>query len=341
MKKNMFFLDVLVMIALISGCGMKESTEHSNTQIPVTDLQQEIMQEDEKKETIEANEVQTELNYNRADIKYEGNFPVKLILSCGENMIFMIGRTEEGRSLYKMESEESCFEKLDIVIPDDLGAKNMVVDDVGNCHILMMSVKDNRLSYETMQMWIVAPDGTLVEKIDFSDEVKSLNPFCLAFDNEGYYYLDSLGQNIYKVDGQGKLCSTVELQSIEGIGIGDENNIYITTTNQEGNGSNLYCLNGNELERIEKAELPLSMAKYSDLYSGQKSEVVIFSETAGVLAYDSETKLLKHLLTQNDFPCSAQDMIGYGMLVDGRFVCVYEENGVTYFSYIPLYGDEN
>ena len=89
----------------------------------------------------------------------------------------------------------------------------------------------------------------------------------------------------------------------------------------------------------KEAELPFSLAKYSDLYPGRKNEIVIFSETAGVLVYNSENQILEHVIT--DFPCSSQDMIGYGMLADGRFVCVYEENEEIYFSYIPIYEEEN
>lgn len=339
MMKRKISISILLMIVLISGCGKKEQTESSDMQISTIEMQEYVdTQVDSKEETGGPEEEYTELNYHRADIKYEDEFPVKLILASGENVIFMMGRNEEGRSLYKMNAEDSTFEKLDIAIPEELGAKKMVVDTSGNCHILMMSVKDNRLSYETMQMWIVDSDGILVEKKDFSDEVKMLNPFCLAIDKDGFYYMDSLGKNIYKIDEQGELCNAVGIESVEGIGIGEDNSLYVTVTNQEGKGSDLYCLVGEELEKKE-AELPFSLAKYSDLYPGRKNEIVIFSETAGVLVYNSENQILEHVIT--DFPCSSQDMIGYGMLADGRFVCVYEENKETYFSYIPIYEEEN
>ena len=340
MMKKQITLGILLMVALFSGCGRAESIESSAMQTSEAEGTQHVTaQEDEKKETGNTEEEQTELNYTRDDVKYEEEFPVKLILASGENVIFMMGRDEEGRSLYKMDAEHSTFEKLAIAIPDDLGAKNMVVDSDGNCHILMMSVKDNRLSYETMQMWIVDSQGTLVEKIDFSDEVKILNPFCLAIDQDGFYYMDSLGKNIYQIDGQGKLCNTVEIESVEGIGVGEDGILYITATNQEGRGCDLYGLAQNELKKITEAELPLSMAKYSNLYPGRKNEVLIFSETSGVLIYDSEIKLLQQALSDNDFPCSSQDMICYGLLADGRFVCVYEKSEETYFSYIPIYGE--
>ena len=79
--KKQIALGILLMVALISGCGRAESIESSAIQTSEAEVTQHITaQKDEKNETINAEEQLAELNYTRADVKYEEEFPVKLIL---------------------------------------------------------------------------------------------------------------------------------------------------------------------------------------------------------------------------------------------------------------------
>lgn len=363
-----FMLAALVSVCLVlcTGCGEKEEFEpvvpsrlqdqegqgeengQQNAQAMENGGQQNAGGSQDDSQQAAASKVP--LSYEKETVVYEGTFPEKQVFAAGGSSIYMVGSTGDASRLYVMEEGAAVFEESDMVFPENMLVKKLAVDEEGNCHILLLSVGTGQVggasvtmvTGEAMEIWVAGRDGALLKTIRASEEVKGLNPYSFVIGADGRYYMDDAGQNVYVVDQNGGLTAEVTLPKVEGMGMGADGRLYVTA--ETLGGAALYYLEqaGEAWEAVlSDCTLPAAQSQYSDIGAGREDEVWIFSKTGGILIYYSNSGMLKQALTNEEYPCSAQELIGYGMLADGRMVCVCKEGENTVFVYLPFYDEDH
>lgn len=289
------------------------------------------------------------LSYEEETILYEGEFPEKQVFAAGGDRIYMIGSTGEGSRLYFMEAGAAAFEESGIVFPKNKMVKKLAVDEEGNCHILLLStgigqvggVAVTMVTGEAMEIWVAGKDGTLQKTIRASEEVRGLNPYSFVIGRDGRYYMDDGGKNVYVVDENGGLTASIELPAVEGMGMGADGRMYAAAGTSDAVSLFYLEQTGEQWKAVlSDCTLPAVQSQYSDLGPGREEEVWIFSKAGGLFVYQCNSGTLEQALTAGEYPCSPQDLIGYGILADGRMVCVYQKGEGTAFTYLPFYDRE-
>lgn len=118
---------------------------------------------------------------------------------------------------------------------------------------------------------------------------------------------------------------------IEGIGIGKSGAVYCTY--QLENGERRIGQLEEDILYPYELQLPQSKAVYAGIYAGTDSELLIFNKESGVFACDKSH--IEARVSETELPVKGTEIVGYGILSDGRICLMQQEDGNTIFYYIP------
>lgn len=283
-----------------------------------------------------------EFSYETAVVPYVGEAFVKSVFAVGDDMLYLCGIKSDGAYfLGCMEEEQDVFQEFEIPVEDGMRVINMTVDRQGNCHILWTSVEQvtlngqvfDSISYEKSLITVVNPDGELEQEIDVTDVFASgyTRTYCVAVDEAGNYYLEN-GNTLVEIRADGTLGNVVSCDGeIEGVGIGKSGTVYCVYYTGDGEIT---------LAKLEESSvvscgitLPYADALYSGVYSGADAELLLYSKSGGIYAYDGNA--LEERVPSTEMPVEEQNIAGYGAMADGRICILEEKNGEQTFYYIP------
>jgi len=282
-----------------------------------------------------------ELSYEASVVPYQGETFIKSVFAAGGDMLYVYGIKADGTYfLGCMEEEADVFREIDVSMDDGMRAYNMAVDAQGNCHILWMSVEQvslngqvfDSISYEKCCITVVNRDGAVEQEIDVTDVFAAgyKRPYCLAVDEAGNYYLEN-GQTLVQIKADGSLGTTVFCDGeIEGVGVGESGGVYCVYDSGSGE-SVLAKPEGGEM--VSCGTLPEADAMYSGIYPGADTELLLFSKSGGLYAYDGEE--VRERVSAGELPVTGEDISGQGAMADGRLCILAETDSAQTFYYVP------
>lgn len=336
-------LSVVITTASLTGCASSAPQEESS----VPDSTEETMvissDSEDTGEEISLPETSVELSDKNATVPYAGEDFMTLQFAAGGTTLYARGVKGDGSFFWgHMEREEDFFQEFDVNVGENMSALNMAVDGQGRCHILWMSVKEeelngqniNRITFEKSCITIVDREGNLEKEIDITDIFASdpVRPFCFAVDEEGNYYMERKNK-LVQILPDGTPGKTVASDGwIEALGIGRSGSVYCIYYNGASD-INLVKLEEDSF-RLCDAKLPEAPAKYTGIYAGIDSELVIFNIESGVFAVDEDE--VEARVPATEMPIRGERLVGYGMLADGRACIVEQKDKTVIFYYIPV-----
>lgn len=341
-KVTICFWVVLVMISLVACTGHSIQNMSENIIESEAGSAEAIPSESERtdEEVIPLTDV--EVSNKSAIVYYTGENFVKSVFAVGSTMLYVCGiKTDGDYFLGCMQKEEDVFRELTIEMDECMRAFNMVVDGQGRCHILWMSVEEyeagdqsvDRITYEKSCITIVDNKGKIEREIDVTDLFSSgyNRPFSFAVDREENYYFES-GKEIVQIMNDGTQGTVIICDGwIEGIGMGKSGAVYCTYQLENGDRK-IGQLEGDILCTYE-LQLPQSEAAYAGIYVGTDSELLIFNKESGVFACDESH--IEERVSETELPVKGTEIVGYGILSDGRICIMQQEGESTVFYYIP------
>lgn len=345
MKKAMicsFLIFVMIFLPACTTNFMKNLNTNESIVENEVESADKITSESERTDEETATLTAVEVSNESAIVYYTGENFVKSVFAVGSNMLYVCGiKTDGDYFLGCMQKEEDVFREFTIEMDECMRAFNMVVDGQGRCHILWMSVEEykagdqsvDRITYDKSCITIVDNKGKLEREIDvtdlFSSEYK--RPFCLAVDGEGNYYFEN-GKEIVQIMNDGSPGTVVICDGwIEGVGIGKSGAVYCTY--QLENGERRIGQLEEDIFCPYELQLPQSEAAYAGIYAGTDSELLIFNKERGVFACDKSH--IEARIPETELPVKGPEIVGYGILSDGRICIMQQENESTVFYYIP------
>lgn len=286
-----------------------------------------------------------EVSDREITVPYAGEPFTKSIFATGGDMIWLYGVKEDGTFfLGYMGKEEDVLQETDVSPEADMRAFNMAVDRQGRCHILWMSVQRekadgrefDRLTFDRSCITIVDRSGETEKEIQvsgvFSEEQN--RPYCFAVDEAGNYYFEN-GKQLIQIlpDGtQGGAFSCAGW--ICGIGTGKSGSIYCSSEMEDGTPV-LEKLEDGKLRRCS-AELPRANAIYAGIYGGTDTELLLINKDSGIFAVQDCDSSAETRVSGTELPVSGENVVGYGILADGR-ACLLSQTAekMPTFYYIP------
>lgn len=343
-KKGIICLILLVsmMISLI-GCSSTATQneyvgEDSNKSEDNVDFKDKLTNEDEY---FPASIV--EVSDRDATISYQGEEFIKSVFAVGETMLYVCGIKPDGNYFFGlMRQEEDVFREFTADMGEDMRAFNMAVDDYGKCHILWMSVEKqeingqifDRITYEKSYITIINKEGIQEKEIDVSNifSPRQPRPFCFVVDRDGNYYVEH-EKEIIQIIADGTKKETVFCDGwIEGIGKGKTGKIYCIYRTDTG-GRKLIRWGENRDIYTGEVKLPEAAAIYAGIYPGTDTELLLINKESGVFAYDENEVEVR--ISGSKFPVKGSEIVGYGVLADGRTCLMEQKEGKTTFYYLP------
>lgn len=343
-KRGMIYL-VLVISMLVSIVSSSCATvQNGNVTEKLTNKEENLDCEDKltdegeflSAETIKASE-------REATISYQGEEFTKSIFATGEGMLYIYGiKADENYFLGSMRQEEDVFREFTVDTREDMRAFNMAVDTQGRCHILWMSVKKqeingeifDQITYEKSYITIVNKEGMQEKEIDVSNLFSSEQPrpFCFAVDKDGNYYVE--GEKVFvKIMADGSQKENISCDGwVEGIGIGKTGRVYCIYREESGERRLARWEEDGTLCLCE-VKLPEAAAIYAGIYPGIDTELLLFNKEGGVLACDEDT--VENRISGSKLPIKGSEIVGYGVLADGRACLMEQKKGKTTFYYLP------
>lgn len=341
-KVTICFLVVFLMSSLVACTGYSRQNMSENLMESENGSAETIPSESERTDEEIISLTDVEVSNKSAVVYYTGENFVKSVFAVGSTMLYVCGIKADGDYfLGCMQKEEDAFQEFTIEMDECMRAFNMVVDGQGRCHILWMSVEKyeagdqsvDRITYEKSCITIVDHAGKIEREIDVTDLFSSgyKRPFCFVVDREGNYYFENEKEivQILKDGTQGTV--TICDGWIEGIGMGKSGAVYCTYQQEDGERK-LGRLEENALRTYE-IQLPESDAIYAGIYAGTDSELLIFNKESGVFACDENH--MEERVSETELPIKGSEIVGYGILSDGRICIMQQENESTVFYYIP------
>lgn len=283
-----------------------------------------------------------EVSNRSATVYYTGKNFVKSVFAVGSTMLYVCGiKADKDYFLGYMQKEEDVFQEFSIEMDEGMRAFNMVVDEQGRCHILWMSVEEyeagdqtvDRITYEKSCITIVDNKGEIEREIDVTHLFSSgyRRPFCFTVDREKNYYFEN-GKEIVQILNDGTQGTVITCDGwIEGIGMGKSGAVYCAYQKENGERK-LGRLEENILYTYE-LQLPQSDAAYAGIYLGTDSELLIFNKESGAFAFDENQ--IEERVSRAELPVKGSEIVGYGVLSDGRICLMEQEDENTVFYYIP------
>ncbi len=327
---------ILLFLIFLSGCG----AENTNQEEVDWESKESIVSEEDVMSSQEIDIM--EISSESETVYYTGESFEKSIFETGSDMIYVYGMKDDGEYfLGNMKIGDSVFQEFTVEMEEDMRAFNMVVDENGNCHILWMSIEevvfnDQRLHAITNKkslITIVDREGTSLKEIDVTEVFSTTyeRPFSFIVDREGNYYFESM-QSIVQILNNGSLGNVITCEgTIEGIGIGKSGSLYAT-----------YRLDSGEtwLGKIEdatscmsKVQMPQAIAIYKGIYPGIQSELLFMNKSNGIYIYEDDR--IEQSVSVVELPVSNEEILGYGLLSDGRFCLLHQSEAESVFYYIP------
>lgn len=341
--KKFTILILMTMMLGLSGCGTNapetETGAAVSTEVsaPAADGQQTDREETSAEASVAP-------SYEAATVHYQGEAFIKSVFAAGGDMLYLCGIKADGTYfLGCMKEEEDVFREFELPM-DGMRAINMKVDSQGNCHILWMSTEQttlngqtfDRISYEKSCITVVNRDGEQEREIDVTDVLASGSamPYCFAVDNAGNYYLENRN-TLIQIPGDGTSWQEIACDGeIEGVGTGASGAVYCVYT--DANRDKI-------LAQLEKEHLvscgitlPDADATYSGVYPGADTELLLFSKSNGLYAYDGTE--LRECVPAAEMPVTGEDIAGWGVMSDGRLCILAQDGANTDFYYIPTAG---
>lgn len=344
MKRVTICFLIVFLISSLAACT-KHSTQNmsENRMESETESTEAIPSESEGTDEKGIVLTDVEVSNKSAIVYYAGENFVKSVFAVGSNMLYVCGiKEDEDYFLGGMQKEEDVFQEFTVEMDESMRAFNMAVDEQGRCHILWMSVekyeegdqKFDLVTYEKSYITIVDHEGKMKREIDVTELFSSgyKRPFCFVVDREGNYYFENEKEivQILKDGTQGTV--TICDGWIEGIGMGKSGAVYCTYRQEDGERK-LGRLEENALRTYE-IQLPESDAIYAGIYAGTDSELLIFNKESGVFAFDESH--MEERVSEAELPIKGTEIVGYGILSDGRICMMQQENESTIFYYIPV-----
>ncbi len=343
MKKVMACILVFLVVGSLVACaGHSTQSMRENIMESEAENAEEIPSANEKNDEGMMPLTDVEVSDRSATVYYAGENFVKSVFAVGSNMLYVCGiKADKDYFLGYMQKEEDVFQEFSIEMDECMRAFNMAVDGQGRCHILWMSVEEfeagdqsvDRITYEKSCITIVNNKGEIEGEIDVTDLFSSgyNRPFCFVVDREGNYYFES-GKEIVQILNDGTQGTVIVCDGwIEGIGMGKSGAVYCAYQKENGERK-LGRLEENSLYTYE-LQLPQSDAAYAGIYAGTDSELLIFNKESGAFAFDESQ--IEERVSETELPVKGTEIVGYGILSDGRICMMKQEDENTVFYYVP------
>lgn len=333
----------LVMTVSLAGCADSSLQEENSMKNSIEEMETIPSDSEKAGEEIISPVTDVEISDKNATVFYAGEEFIKSVFGAGGTMLYVCGIKGDGSYfLGYMQKEEDVFQEFDVGMGEGLRALNMAVDRLGRCHILWMSVEKyelngqsfDRVTYDESYITIVDREGKLEKEIDVSGIFASRQkrPFCFAVDEEGNYYFEDEKELIQLMSDGTEGMSVAGDGWIEGIGTGKSGTVYCTTYSDENGARMLTRLEGDSLSTCD-AELPEADAIYAGIHAGTDSELLIINKKNGIFAFDGNGTEVR--VPGTEMPITGAEIVGYGILSDGRACIMTQEDGTTIFYYIP------
>lgn len=343
-KRRMICLVLLMSMLISIVCCSCTAVQNGNVRIESTEREENEDSEDKPTDEAEYLSAETvEVSDREATVPYQGEEFIKSLFAVGETMLYVCGNKPDGDYfLGFMGQEEDAFREFTVDIGEDMRAFNMAVDEYGKCHILWMSVEKeeingqsfDQITYEKSYITIINKEGIQEKEIDVSNlfSLEQPRPVCFVVDRDGNYYVECEKEFVQiMADGTKKeevLCDGW----IEGIGRGKTGRIYCIYREETGERRLARWEEDGTLYLCE-VKLPEAAAIYAGIYPGTDTELLLFNKEGGVIACDESAAEVRILGSK--LPVKGSEIIGYGILADGRTCLMEQKEGQTAFYYLP------
>lgn len=342
---------ILILVSIfLTGCSDTKREENGIAAEETVSAEPDILTvEEQTGDSEEKVNALTEIapSDKEAEIAYKGEIANLQGAAAGREQLYLYGRTKEGKKgIYIMRAEEETEVRSEAEWADNMAIICMATDEAGKCYAFMMSVNNDYLDYEKMEVLIISPEGKKEEVIDVSDILKGqdwkMRPDEICIDGEGniYFFSEADVYSIIVVNRQGERIGHLENDAgryIEGIGRGKNGFVYIVYSTANSYSAARITAEG-EITDICEGVLPESVGKYRYIYPGTDSNLLIYGKMSSIYAFNDEAKAEERVSSQ-DLAFDAYESKVIGFLADGRLVVSYSDNEDNrYFQYIPSIG---
>ncbi len=345
MKRKIITILQLITISLVLvACTGNVENSSSDSEVAVTEnmeTQVSVVPEAEKEE-----EVISQVEPGKENIvHYTGEQFAKSVFCAAQDIIYIVGQRED-KSFFLgcMEADSNELRVLDVEIPEDMRAFEMCIDENGDVHILLMSVKEialdndyvTEMTFEKSYIWVVDREGNVYKEIDVSDIFASecVRPFCFVVDENGNYYIEKRAE-ILKINEAGTIATRIACDGeVVSMGFGKSGSLYCNYMNEDGKE----YLGKLEQDTFAACDiiLPEAQASYGYIVQGTDSELILYNRENGLYTYDEATNNIELIMGADKMPIFGEDISGYGVLRDVRICLMTQKNNETIFYYVPI-----
>ncbi len=319
--KRKAFIAMFIGIFILSGCGQIRET---NTKFVETGDKAKDGENNEPSENL-TKPLEIPINSKAEDIHYYSEDDIDLSRSVhrcvsDEKNIYLVYNEPD---LYVMPIGTDEHSPANIDNPERMDVCNIARDTYGRIHLLMAD-RDN----EEWLIWRLDESYQVNKTIDISAyfETKHM-PLWFLIDKDGNYYFQwVLDRNGIIVDSEGVLKHkfTPESLGISGIyeaAVGKDGQIYLVYTNSDvkeiGKLDVEKCLIENENPALYFTDKEI----FNAMYSGTDTNLLLFSPTSGVWAYDNENGIMENRVPLSDIDIGFDaEFWSLTLLPDGRLL---------------------
>lgn len=269
-----------------------------------------------------------DLKAEELEITFTGNSQL-FRAAASEDKVYM-GNSSE---LYQIDAGSGSLAQMDIQAPEGMNFSIMATDVQGNLCVLLIQEGLDRGNYGSIQLWKIAPDGNVLNKLDMTTlgTEKLMIPQALAVDKDGNYYVSSMhtaenNQKIYVLNRNGSLLSTIEgpdkHSDTRALGRGKDGRVYGVMMKGE---DWIPCIvtfdviKGSIADEYEDI-LPRDIGAYMRVSAGTDTDLLI-GGTEGIYSYNLGDAEAKRTAALYDLPNGA----AVSILPDGRAVFIDDE----------------
>ncbi|MCM1119132.1 MAG: hypothetical protein NC543_07200 [bacterium] len=255
--------------------------------------------------------------------------------SYGENIYFAYGEPYLG--VMSIGSDKA--EQADIDNPEGMVICHVAVDAYGRVHLIVT----NNDSAEWF-IWQLNESYQVEKVIDISGyfEVNQV-PYWFLIDKDGTYYLQwLLSRDGVILDSEGDLIHRIFLKSFATrwtyeAAVGKNGRIYLVY--RDGDEGIRIGEFDTESGTIKKEESKLCFSRdelFSEMASGTDTNLLLYSPTSGVWAFDEEKDILENRVKLSDVDLSGgKEFWPVTFLSDGRLLLQEKRGKDKYLRYIP------
>ena len=353
-RTQMILLLAAVILLFFGGCGRQEESSEGRATEPEILTSGEREEENVSAAGRRANAegmvqeaILLTLSDEKVIVEYTGEIFMSSYRAMGADSIYLTGYWGEpaqasSSSDYfvgRMGIEDSEIQEFNLNLPEDMFALRACVDGQGNCHLLLTSKEDNKVTYEDMGILVINREGETVQQFDLSvfpgyEEMRTLW-YWMVTDGSGNYYFGNPAKVLSFDTNTGKIwLYRPEDEAVEGLGIGKSGTVY-GVFGKESKEVYLSEIHIEENTVVHCAKLPENSSRlsFNIAQPGVNTELLLADKGAGIWSYDGQEITLT--MPIKDVIGSGQDILAMGFLADGRCCVMSYEDRNYRFYYVP------